>query len=232
MSIVATKWARRVNVPPTQKLVLLTLADFADDDGICWPSGRRIAEETGLSDRCIRYSMSEFRKHGLISGGGKSGSYQKITLNFGMISLSEEQLASLKLAASQRNKAAAASPKAAVPAREKAAAASAHPAAASIEPAAAADHIKTTKNHQEPPITTITPNPRKSTRSRNTRNRHRCGVQRILVGLSPQERQGPRPEGVRQGAEDHFRYRPACRRQGMAVRRAGQERRGLSPLCR
>ena len=34
---------------PTERLVMLALADHADDDGKCYPSVLRLCERTGLS---------------------------------------------------------------------------------------------------------------------------------------------------------------------------------------
>jgi hypothetical protein len=41
-------------VSPSEKLVLLALANFADAEGRCWPSQARLALDTGLTDRQIR----------------------------------------------------------------------------------------------------------------------------------------------------------------------------------
>jgi hypothetical protein len=60
MSLEATIWAwgQAKAIPsPSALLVLLCLADHADEDGVCWPSQNRIEEKTGLSERCIRDSL-------------------------------------------------------------------------------------------------------------------------------------------------------------------------------
>ncbi|MET4214375.1 helix-turn-helix domain-containing protein [Bradyrhizobium sp. LA2.1] len=50
MSWEATAWAVRQKVgPPARKLLLLVLANYADADGICWPSQGRLADDTGMS---------------------------------------------------------------------------------------------------------------------------------------------------------------------------------------
>ena len=43
-----------LEAPPPVKLVALILADHADADGFCWPSYRRIAERSCLSERTVR----------------------------------------------------------------------------------------------------------------------------------------------------------------------------------
>ena len=56
MSVVAINWAFKQQVgKPSAKLVLVKLADHANDDGKCWPSFRRICLDTELSrDSVIR----------------------------------------------------------------------------------------------------------------------------------------------------------------------------------
>lgn len=57
MSLRATAWAWTVPTSPTGKLVLLALADFADEVGHCWPGMSRLMEMTGLSERAVRTSL-------------------------------------------------------------------------------------------------------------------------------------------------------------------------------
>jgi hypothetical protein len=42
---------------PAQKAVLISLADNANDEGVCWPSVARIAERTCLSERAVRNAL-------------------------------------------------------------------------------------------------------------------------------------------------------------------------------
>ena len=51
MSIRATTWAWTAQTTPTAKLVLLALADFADETGHCWPRVALLVEMTCLSER-------------------------------------------------------------------------------------------------------------------------------------------------------------------------------------
>lgn len=65
MSIVAIEWAFRAPVEvPSAKLVLLALADHADNSGYCWPSTARLCDRTNLSRATI------FRALDLLAGLG------------------------------------------------------------------------------------------------------------------------------------------------------------------
>lgn len=55
------------NLSSTQKLVLLSLADNANDDGVCWPSAKKTAARTGLNERSTRRAIAELEKAGILS---------------------------------------------------------------------------------------------------------------------------------------------------------------------
>lgn len=64
------------DVPPTQKLILLALADHADDQGRCYPSISRLCRRTGLKERAIQSNLKALEIAGLISivrGAGPNG---------------------------------------------------------------------------------------------------------------------------------------------------------------
>lgn len=74
MSMAALRWARGVRgVTSTQKLVLLLLADTANDYGDAWPSALALAEDSGLSDRAVRNALDALERHGLIEGQRELG---------------------------------------------------------------------------------------------------------------------------------------------------------------
>ena len=50
-------WAWHQDLKPVPKLVLMALADAADDQGICWPSVATIAIKVGVSTRTVRRVM-------------------------------------------------------------------------------------------------------------------------------------------------------------------------------
>jgi hypothetical protein len=47
-------WAWRQKLPPTPKLVLMALADAADDHGVCWPSVTTLARKCSVSPRTVQ----------------------------------------------------------------------------------------------------------------------------------------------------------------------------------
>ena len=56
-----------VSLPPTQKLVLIVLADFYNEDsGKAWPSQDTICAVTGLSPRSINRAIRELKRQGHI----------------------------------------------------------------------------------------------------------------------------------------------------------------------
>lgn len=59
---------------PTERLVMLALADHADDEGKCYPSILRIQERTGLSERAVQTNVRKLVDLGYLLvqvGGGK-----------------------------------------------------------------------------------------------------------------------------------------------------------------
>ena len=55
------------SVGATDKLVLLSLADHADDEGICYPSIRRLCERTGLKERATQNIIRRLVEAGFLS---------------------------------------------------------------------------------------------------------------------------------------------------------------------
>lgn len=59
---------------PTERLIMLALADHADDAGRCYPSIARLCQRTGLSERAIQTNIRRLSEQGYIrvsAGGGK-----------------------------------------------------------------------------------------------------------------------------------------------------------------
>ena len=58
MSVHALSWAFQCSVKnPSEKLVLLALANYADSTGLCWPKVRTLCVDTSLSERTVRTAL-------------------------------------------------------------------------------------------------------------------------------------------------------------------------------
>jgi DNA-binding transcriptional MocR family regulator len=67
MSIDATRWAwTRRSLSAAQKLVLLSMADRASGDDLCWPSKQTLADDTGLDRKTVFDAVAELESSGLI----------------------------------------------------------------------------------------------------------------------------------------------------------------------
>lgn len=66
MSIDATIWAWRQKLSPTQKLILLSMADRAGEDYTCWPSNTRLCIDTGLNRKTVYAVIAQLVGMGLI----------------------------------------------------------------------------------------------------------------------------------------------------------------------
>jgi len=49
------------------KLLLIVLANYADEDGECWPSQKRLAEDTGMTDRGVRKLLAGLVLSGFVT---------------------------------------------------------------------------------------------------------------------------------------------------------------------
>lgn len=67
MSIRAIAWAFEQDVPPTSKLVLLKLADNANDEGWCWPAQSTLARHTSLTRETVNRHISKLESAGLLT---------------------------------------------------------------------------------------------------------------------------------------------------------------------
>ena len=66
MSFVATNWAWDQVLPPAPKLILMALADNADDRGFCWPRVKSVAKRCTVSERTVQRTLRTFEASGLI----------------------------------------------------------------------------------------------------------------------------------------------------------------------
>ena len=73
MSIRLMNLAWQVQLTSTQKLVLIAMADWSNDEGICWPSIAKLASKTSLSERGLRMVIRSLEDLGLVDTQQKPG---------------------------------------------------------------------------------------------------------------------------------------------------------------
>jgi uncharacterized phage protein (TIGR02220 family) len=66
MSVSTMAWAWKQKCTPTEKLILLALADHANDDGRCWPGMERVAQKTGFTRRAVVKSVKSLQAKGIL----------------------------------------------------------------------------------------------------------------------------------------------------------------------
>lgn len=72
MSRIATDWAwSQVIKPATHKLILLSMADRADEHHCCYPSIARLEKDTGLDRKTIQKGVAAMIESGLLTDTGK-----------------------------------------------------------------------------------------------------------------------------------------------------------------
>lgn len=71
MSRAATDWAWSLNLKASQKLLLLSLADRADEYHCCYPSIMRLVNDTGLDRKTIGKWINQMIEEGLLSDTGE-----------------------------------------------------------------------------------------------------------------------------------------------------------------
>ncbi|GIV82718.1 MAG: hypothetical protein KatS3mg051_2072 [Anaerolineae bacterium] len=71
--IMTAVWDSPAITDKHEMLVLLSLADHANDDGYCWPSIRRIAERSRMSERQVYRVLSALEDRGIISRDSRTG---------------------------------------------------------------------------------------------------------------------------------------------------------------
>jgi DNA-binding transcriptional ArsR family regulator len=67
MSVRAMAWAWRQQLSGPEKLVLMALADHADEDGICWPGNAHIARKCNLSQRSVQRHIKNLIDNGYMT---------------------------------------------------------------------------------------------------------------------------------------------------------------------
>lgn len=68
MSVKAMNWVWSLDeLAPSETLVMLALADAADDDGFCWPSQALLARKARQTDRNVRRILTRLSQAGLLA---------------------------------------------------------------------------------------------------------------------------------------------------------------------
>ena len=81
MSVDATRWAwMQQDITPTQKLILLALADRADENNRCWPSISRLTTDTGFDRKAIYRAIEALAAKGLLASHKDAGKPNIYTL--------------------------------------------------------------------------------------------------------------------------------------------------------
>lgn len=85
MAISALRWAWAQPISPTQKLILVRLADLADEAGVCWPSLARLEQDTGFTRRGITLNLKALEADGFLkrNPGGPGHGATRYTLKIG-----------------------------------------------------------------------------------------------------------------------------------------------------
>lgn len=69
-----------LQMPPTQKAVLISLADNANDHGECWPSIATIAERTCFSERAVQNAIKWLEEIGIVAADRSNGRHTRYVL--------------------------------------------------------------------------------------------------------------------------------------------------------
>lgn len=89
MSYQAMAWATKQKVGSwSAKFVLIVLANYADNAGVCWPSQERLANDTEMTDRGIRKCIAHLVEAGFLhpvqhrpgTGGGRKTNIYRLRL--------------------------------------------------------------------------------------------------------------------------------------------------------
>ncbi|TZG41309.1 helix-turn-helix domain-containing protein [Halomonas eurihalina] len=73
MSLAAMNWARQSmktlpsDVRAPARLALMLMADYADEDHVCWPSIKTMSEEMGCSTRSVQRAIDALEERGLLA---------------------------------------------------------------------------------------------------------------------------------------------------------------------
>lgn len=66
MSFQAMAKAVEIKLPFHEKFVLIMLANYADENGKCWPSIETLCKDTSLSRSAVHKALSKLIKRGIV----------------------------------------------------------------------------------------------------------------------------------------------------------------------
>ena len=69
-----------LQMPPTPKAVLISLADNANDQGVCWPSIATISERTCFSERAVQNAIKWLESVGALRADRSNGRHTSYTV--------------------------------------------------------------------------------------------------------------------------------------------------------
>lgn len=78
--LMSTVWDTPLELDPTCRLVLLSLADQANDEGLCWPSVATVARRCGVSPKSARRWLHYLEERGWLRREEKSGTSNRYWL--------------------------------------------------------------------------------------------------------------------------------------------------------
>ena len=70
-----------LQMPPTPKAVLISLADNANDQGYCWPSIAKISERTCFSKRAVIDAIAWLEQSGILAADRTNGRHTTYVIN-------------------------------------------------------------------------------------------------------------------------------------------------------
>lgn len=87
MGVLAVSWAFRQRISGNEKVVLLAIADHADDDGKCWPSIPLIAEKACVSERTVQRILVNLEADNLVKRVARSDRDGRKTANLYVLAM-------------------------------------------------------------------------------------------------------------------------------------------------
>jgi len=107
MSIQGLNWCiKQKTDTPTTKLVLFILSNYADENGSCYPSEKKLAELVGVSDRQIRRCLNYLAKNNFITIKARTGTSNRyfIAMDADVLTPSEVDVRTLRTPKSYNTK--------------------------------------------------------------------------------------------------------------------------------